>query len=84
MFTTPYVILGYPEHVFVSYLQRELARMRTKKRPGNHDLFHEMMKFGPELNHWNEYVFCAYSSHQREAIFLTGIPDMPQTLPHAK
>ncbi len=32
---------------------------------------------------WNEYIHCAYTGHQREAIFLTGIPDIRESLPHA-
>ena len=41
------------------------------------------MKYGPDPNHWNEYIFCAYSGHKDEVIFLTGIPDIRESLPHA-
>ena len=82
-FTTPYVIQGYPEQAFVSYLQREVARMKTGRRSKKRNAYDELMKFGPDLYHWNEYVLCAYSDFQREAVFLTGIPDLPETLPHA-
>ena len=41
------------------------------------------MKYGPDPNHWNEYIFCAYSGQKDEAIFLTGIPDIRESLPHA-
>ena len=43
----------------------------------------ELMKYGPEPSHWNEYVLSAYSGHRNEAIFLTGVPDNRQSLPHA-
>ena len=37
----------------------------------------------PDPNRWNEYVLCAYTGHRTEAIFLTGIPDIRESLPHA-
>ena len=84
VFATPYVIQGWPESAFVDYLERELARMKAQKKPPRtDDPRSHLMKFGPEPNHWNEYVFCAYTGHRREAIFLTGIPDIPASLPHA-
>ena len=84
VFNTPYIIRDYPERAFVDYLERELARMKAKKRPpGTDDAHRHLMKYGPDPNHWNEYIFCAYTGHQHEAIFLTGIPDIRQSLPHA-
>ena len=84
VFTTPYVIRDWPEEAFVDYLERERARMKAQKRPPRTDDLHgHLMKYGPEPNHWNEYILCAYMGHQREAIFLTGIPDIRESLPHA-
>ena len=84
VFNTPYVIRDYPERAFVDYLEREFARMKAKKKsPGTDDAHRHLMKYGPDPNHWNEYIFCAYTGHQHEAIFLTGIPDIRQSLPHA-
>ena len=83
VFNTPYVIRDYPERTFVDYLERELARMKAKKLPRTDDAHGHLMKYGPDPNHWNEYIFCAYSGHKDEAIFLTGIPDIRQSLPHA-
>ena len=84
VFNTPYVIRDYPERAFVDYLKREIARMKAKKKsPGTEGARHHLMKYGPDPNHWNEYIFCAYSNHQHNVIFLTGIPDIPQSLPHA-
>lgn len=84
VFTTPYVIRGYSERDFVAYLERELARMKAKrKRPWADDAHEHLMKYGPDPNHWNEYIFCAYSNYQYEAIFLSGIPDIRESLPHA-
>ena len=84
VFNTPYVIRDYPERAFVDYLERELARMKAKKRPpGTDDAHGRLMKYGPDPNHWNEYILCAYSGHKDEVIFLTGIPDIRESLPHA-
>ena len=82
VFTTPYVIRDWPERAFIDYLERELARMKAKKPPRTDDLHSHLMKYGPDPNHWNEYIHCAYSGHQAEAIFLTGIPDIRESLPH--
>ena len=83
VFNTPYVIRDYPERAFVDYLERELARVKEKKPSGTDDAHGALMKYGPDPNHWNEYIFCAFSGYQHEAIFLTGIPDIRQSLPHA-
>jgi hypothetical protein len=83
-FTTPYVISTfYTEQHFIDYIGREIDRLRTRKSIRADNLHDYLMKYGPGPSYWNEYVFCAYSNHQNDAIFLTGIPDIPETLPHA-
>jgi hypothetical protein len=81
--TTPYVLIKVSEAVLSEYIDRELERMRSKKLPKAVDPFDYMMKHGPTENHWNEFIFCAYCNHQHNAIFLTGIPDIKESLPHA-
>ena len=59
---------------------------------------HEFLKFGKAAHSrkfgkaahsrkpdesWNEFIFRAYHHHQAEAIFLTGLPDVKGSLPHA-
>ena len=83
VFITPYVIESHPERAFVDYLERELARVEANKPLKTVDRHGHLMKYGPDPNHWNEYVLCAYAGHQHEAIFLTGIPDIRESLPHA-
>lgn len=80
---TPYVIKSYPEQAFVDYLERELARMEAKKPLKTGDRHGHLLKYGPEPNYWNEYILCAYTGYQHKAIFLTGIPDIRESLPHA-
>ena len=83
VFTTPYVIGAYTERAYIDYLERELARMRAKQLLRTDDPYGYLMKYGPEPNHWNEYIFQAFWSSQSDAIFLTGIPDIRQSLPHS-
>ncbi len=86
VFTSPYVIGGWPESAFVDYLVRESARMTAHgKLPRDDDDPHaHLMKYGPDPNYWNEYVFCAYSNFCDQAIYLTGIPDIRESLPHGR
>ena len=84
VFITPYVLRDHLERQFIDYLERELVRMKAKKQlPRNDYPRRHLMKYGPRPNHWNDYVVRAYSGHQYDAIFLTGIPDIRQSLPHA-
>ena len=79
--------LRHPElarEAFVEHLERERERVKAQRRPPRRDDPHgHLMKYGPEPNHWNEYILCAYTGHRHEAIFLTGIPDIRESLPHA-
>ncbi len=43
--------------------------MKEKKLPRTDDAYGHLMKYGPDPNHWNEYIFCAFSGYQHEAIF---------------
>lgn len=81
--TTPYVIVGGAEPDWLAYLDRERRRLGNKPLPRKIDATTYIMKHGPSVNHWNEYIFCAYAGHQTEAVFLTGIPDIKASLPHA-
>jgi hypothetical protein len=80
---TPYVIENYPEQDFIDYMERELARMKARKPLKADDRHGHLMKYGPAPNHWNEYIFTAYAGHRQDVVFLTGIPDIPESLPHA-
>jgi hypothetical protein len=47
------------------------------------EALHWLLMFGPRMNYWNEFVFLAYHNQQANAIYLSGIPDLKSTLPHA-
>ena len=82
MLTSPYVIRDWPERAFVDCLERELARMTAKKPDQTDDLHGHLVKYGPDPNHRNEYILCGYTGHRADAIFLTGIPDIGESLPY--
>ena len=79
-FTTPYILLGFGSSDWTAYLSKSLIGLTV---PEKRSRLHERLKYGRETNEWNEYIFQAYHHHQFEAIFLTGIPDVPGSLPHA-
>jgi hypothetical protein len=81
--TTPYIVINVGEREFNAYLDRERGRVDSRALPQKMDATTFIMKHGPTANHWNEYVFCAYAGHQNDAVFLTGIPDIKESLPHA-
>jgi hypothetical protein len=81
--TTPYIVRSGTEAQWVAYLVRERQRICSKIPVRKMDATSYIMKHGPSANHWNEYIFCAYSGHCKEAVFLTGIPDIKESLPHA-
>jgi hypothetical protein len=80
VFTTPYVLIGQTKDDWIAYLKRSVVGI---KAPAEADALHQLLKFGLGKNYWNEFVFLAYHHHQAVAIFLSGIPDMKATLPHA-
>ncbi len=41
------------------------------------------MKYGLNRRYWPEYIFTGYANYTANAVLLTGIPDLPETLPHA-
>ncbi len=80
VFTTPYVLTGVRKKDLIDYVKRNIVGMKASSEA---EALHRLMKFGPKKNYWNEFVLLAYHHHQADAIFLTGIPDLKATLPHA-
>jgi uncharacterized protein (DUF433 family) len=76
--TTPYVLINTRAEDWTAYLKQNL----DSDQPTNEAL-HDFLKYGPSLYHWHEFVFGAFSKHESEAIFLTGLPDVKDSLPHA-
>lgn len=79
-FTTPYILIGATKKDWIDYLKRNMVGMKASSEA---EALHRLMKFGPTKNYWNEFVFLAFHHHQADAIYLSGIPDLKSTLPHA-
>ncbi len=78
--TTPYVLLGASKADWIAFLKRTMVQCDG---PNDRTRLHNLLKRGLETHYWNEFVFKAYVNYQADAVFLTGIPDMKATLPHA-
>jgi hypothetical protein len=75
VFTTPYIVRHPGLSEWEAYFRRNLpvaARLEAYERH---------MKLGPSRSCWNEYVFEAYVGHDAEAVFLEGLPDVPESRP---
>lgn len=77
VFTTPYVWQGSSIHDWTAFFKRTL--LETNEQDGS---YAHLMKYGPDVHYWSEYIFQAYHHHQSDAIFLAGIPDVLDSLPH--
>ena len=74
VFTTPYV-LGRPgPDGWRDYLERATG---VAKDP--HAAYERLMKYGD----WPEHIFQMYAGHRHDAIFLEGVPDVPESMPHS-
>jgi hypothetical protein len=80
VFTTPYVLLTPGLLEWRAYFTRVLSG--TPKH-AQLDAYKSHMKYGPTHRYWNEFVFEGYVNHQKEAIFLAGLPDSPESRPHS-
>lgn len=80
LFTTPYILIQTTKDDWTQFLKRTFLKVDGEN---DHDRLYQLLKFGLGKNYWNEFVFTAYHHHQANAIFLTGIPDLKATLPHA-
>lgn len=78
-FTTPYILMASKDD-WLQFLKRGLSQSGFG---ADKDGLHRFLKYGPDPTYWNEFVFKGYHNHTGEAIFLTGIPDLKATLPHA-
>jgi hypothetical protein len=80
VFTTPYILIGAGRDEWTQFLRRNMVRFKANDERRS---LYQLLKYGLDFNYWNEYVFRAYHHHSAQAIFLTGIPDLKATLPHA-
>ena len=79
--TTPYVLIGYSREASIDFFERHGI---SRSDPKLAKKLHTFMKHGESVHFWNEFIFEGYFNHRRDAIFLEGVPDLPETLPHAE
>ena len=80
VFTTPCILTGFGKADWTAYLSKSLIGLTAPEKSRR---LHELLKYGREPDSWNEFIFKAYHHHRHDAIFLTGLPDVPGSLPHA-
>jgi hypothetical protein len=78
--TTPYVVENPGPAGWQAYLDRTLPKIASDPRTA----YVRLMKRGLDERFWLEYVFEAYTSHQAEAVFLMGLPDIAESRPHSR
>lgn len=79
IFNTPYVLYETSTDAWMQYFERVLAGVEESKRATK---FNAHMKYGAEPFYWTEYVFYSYVNYTSGSIFVKGLPDIPESLPH--
>lgn len=81
--TTPYVLMSTKE-AWLAFLDRTVPKRTFPSGPRPvTDAMHDVLKYGLEACYWHDYLISAHVGAQDNAIFLSGIPDRPETLPNA-
>jgi hypothetical protein len=90
--TTPYILISPGKQAWLDFLTRTMPKTGlplnqpalTKNGLANdYPALESLLKYGLSPNYWHEFIFLAYVNSQNDAIFLTGLPDVPESLPHA-
>jgi hypothetical protein len=63
-----------------TYLDRTLPKIASDPTLA----YQRLMKRGLDERFWLEYVFEACANHRAEAVFLRGLPDVPESRPHSR
>jgi hypothetical protein len=78
VFTTPYILVHPGVQDWMAYFRRTFPGTARAEDYERH------MKYGPTREYWNEFIFEAYVNYRMEAIYLAGLPDIPESRPHSK
>ena len=81
VFTTPYLILRPGPEEWIAYFARTLPKIDPANTQRAYKI---LMKYGPERNYWNDYIFEAYVNHRTEVVFIAGLPDVEESRPHSR
>jgi len=79
VFNTPYVLMDQTKDDWIAFIKRTMLGMGESDSA---KAFYTLMKYGLEVNYWNEYIFQAFHHSQNNVIFLAGLPDVKGSLPH--
>lgn len=79
--TTPYVLIDTSPAEWLADVDRALGAYPPEQRRRVYPL---LMKYGETMRHWPEYVFQGYVNHEPGVVFLTGFPDIAESLPHSE
>lgn len=77
---TPYVLRAPGKSEWLALFARngiDTAEVGYEQR------LNRFLKFGPERRYWSELIFEGYSNYNSGAIFLHGLPDVPESRPHS-
>jgi hypothetical protein len=77
---TPYVLLGTTKKDWIEFFERNQIK---NIHVGYESRLYKFLKHGKSQKFWIEFVFEAYLNYMQDRIFLVGIPDRPETLPHS-
>lgn len=70
----------------LSSKERARRRQKDKAKAARHDpeeVIKRYLKFGLSERYWFDYIMDGYAGERRGIVFLAGVPDRPELLPHA-
>ena len=77
---TPYILRGAKREDWIAYFSRNDIR---SGEIGSEKRLERLLKFGPTPRYWSEFIFEGYSNYHPGAVFLEGLPDIPESRPHS-
>jgi hypothetical protein len=90
VFTTPYHLIAPGKKAWTDFLNRTMAKtglpisQSAKTGSANeYPALEALMKYGLHRNYWHEFIFQAYVNYRHDVVLLAGLPDVPESLPHA-
>ncbi len=81
VFTSPYVLIAPDATGWTQYFDRIAAKDPHRPRI---EALERHLKWGTSRRYWTEFVFEGYVNHRRGAIYLEGLPDVPESRPHSR
>ncbi|MGO9635203.1 MAG: hypothetical protein ACLPX1_15110 [Steroidobacteraceae bacterium] len=81
VFTSPYVLIAPDATGWTQYFDRIAAKDPRRPRIA---ALERHLKWGTSKRYWAEFVFEGYVNHRPGAIYLEGLPDVPESRPHSR